>query len=235
MKKNKKNIFQILSDTQPADAEFIPILSMDDEDSIQKESIPEELPILPLRNTVLFPGVIIPITVGRDKSIQLVRTAYKNNRIIGVVSQKDAIVEDPVPSDLYNIGTVAYIIKLLQMPDDTVTIIIQGRSRFKIVDFVQSEPYFIAKVEPYARPQKTKGYSKNFPMLLTTVKETAMKLLKDGGEVPTEARIAIENIESPWLLMHMIASNLKLQHVEKQKLLEMTDLEQLANGVAKFN
>ncbi|NLL27643.1 MAG: endopeptidase La [Bacteroidales bacterium] len=229
MKKNKKNIFQILSDTQPADAEFIPILSMDDEDSIQKESIPEELPILPLRNTVLFPGVIIPITVGRDKSIQLVRTAYKNNRIIGVVSQKDAIVEDPVPSDLYNIGTVAYIIKLLQMPDDTVTIIIQGRSRFKIVDFVQSEPYFIAKVEPYARPQKTKGYSKNFPMLLTTVKETAMKLLKDGGEVPTEARIAIENIESPWLLMHMIASNLKLQHVEKQKLLEMTDLEQLAN------
>ena len=231
MKKNKKNLFQqiILSDTQPADAEFIPILSMDDEDSIQKESIPEELPILPLRNTVLFPGVIIPITVGREKSIQLVRTAYKSNRIIGVVSQKDAIVEDPVPSDLYNIGTVAYIIKLLQMPDDTVTIIIQGRSRFKIIDFVQSEPYFIAKVEPYARPQKTKGYSKNFPMLLTTVKETAMKLLKDGGEVPTEARIAIENIESPWLLMHMIASNLKLQHVEKQKLLEMTDLEQLAN------
>lgn len=231
MKKNKKNLFQqiILSDTQPADAEFIPILSMDDEDSIQKESIPEELPILPLRNTVLFPGVIIPITVGREKSIQLVRTAYKSNRIIGVVSQKDAIVEDPVPSDLYNIGTVAYIIKLLQMPDDTVTIIIQGRSRFKIVDFVQSEPYFIAKVEPYARPQKTKGYSKNFPMLLTTVKETAMKLLKDGGEVPTEARIAIENIESPWLLMHMIASNLKLQHVEKQKLLEMTNLEELAN------
>jgi len=235
MKKDKKDIFReiLFSDALSSDGEFIPLMSMEDEKSIQSESIPDELPILPLRNTVLFPGVIIPITVGREKSIQLVRSVYKSKRIIGVVAQKDAQVEDPEPADLYDVGTVAYIIKLLQMPDDTVTIIIQGRSRFQIDDFVKSDPYYIAKVHSYGRPQKITGYSKIFPTLMSTVKETAMQILKEGSDVPAEARIAIENIESPWLLMHMIASNLKIQHTEKQKLLEMTDLEQLANDLLR--
>ncbi|MDX9932324.1 MAG: endopeptidase La [Bacteroidales bacterium] len=235
MKKNKKDIFRdiLFSDALTSDNEFIPLMSMEDEKTIQQEDIPDELPILPLRNTVLFPGVIIPITVGREKSIQLVRSVYKAKRIIGVVAQKDAQVEDPEPIDMYDIGTVAYIIKLLQMPDDTVTIIIQGRSRFQINHFVKSDPYFIAKVQSYGRPQRLTGYSKLFPTLMSTVKETAMQILKEGSEVPAEARIAIENIESPWLLMHMIASNLKIQHTEKQKLLEMTDLEQLGNDLLR--
>ncbi len=235
MKKNKKDIFRdlFLSDALSSDGEFIPLMSMEDEKSIQQEDIPDELSILPLRNTVLFPGVIIPITVGREKSIQLVRSAYKAKRIVGVVAQKDAHVEDPEANDLYNIGTVAYIIKLLQMPDDTVTIIIQGRSRFQIDEFISNKPYFVAKVKSYGRPLKLTGYSKLFPTLMTTVKETAMQVLKEGSEIPAEARIAIENIESPWLLMHMIASNLKVQHGEKQKLLEMTDLEQLGNELLR--
>ena len=212
MKKNKKDILGefLFSDALSSDGEFIPLMSMEDEKTIQQEDIPEELPILPLRNTVLFPGVIIPITVGREKSIQLVRSVYKAKRIIGVVAQKNAQVEDPEPGDLFSVGTVAYIIKLLQMPDDTVTIIIQGRSRFQIDEFVKSDPYYIAKVQSYGRPQRLTGYSKLFPTLMSTVKETAMQILKEGSEVPAEARIAIENIESPWLLMHMIASNLKI-------------------------
>ncbi|MPM07414.1 Lon protease 2 [bioreactor metagenome] len=235
MKKNKKDILRdiLFSDALSSDGEFIPLMSMEDEKSIQQEDIPDELPIMPLRNTVLFPGVIIPITVGREKSIQLVRSVYKSKRIIGVVAQKDAHVEDPEPQDLFGVGTVAYIIKLLQMPDDTVTVIIQGRSRFQIDEFLKSEPYFVAKVHAYGRPQRIAGYSKLFPTLMSTVKETAMQILKEGSEVPAEARIAIENIESPWLLMHMIASNLKIQHSEKQKLLEMTDLELLGNELLK--
>ncbi len=235
MKKDKKQPFRgiILSDSMTNDGEFIPLMSMEDEQSIQREDIPSELPILPLRNTVLFPGVIIPITVGREKSIQLVRSAYKGKRIIGVTSQKDAHIEDPVGDDLYRIGTVAYIIKLLQMPDDTVTIIIQGRSRFQIESFASTSPYFIASVSHYGRPQRQGGRSKTLETLLSTVKDTALKILKEGAEFPAEARIAIENIESPWFLMHMIASNLKIQHTDKQKLLEMTDLEDLATELLR--
>lgn len=235
MKKDKKNIFEgiLLSDALNSDGEFIPLFSTEDEQSIQQTDVPEELAVLPLRNTVLFPGVIIPITVGREKSIALVRSAYKGKRMIGVTSQKDAHIEDPVATDLYNVGTVAHIIKLLQMPDETVTIIIQGRSRFQIEEMVSDTPYFTARVTPYGKVKPVVSKSKTFPALLNAVKETALKILKEGADFPAEARIAIENIESPWLLMHMIASNLKVAHTDKQALLEITDPENLANELLK--
>ncbi|PKP04007.1 MAG: endopeptidase La [Bacteroidetes bacterium HGW-Bacteroidetes-6] len=223
----------MFSDSFPTDGEFFPLMSMEDEKKIQKEGIPEELPILPLRNTVLFPGVIIPITVGREKSIQLVRAAYKSNKIIGVTSQKDAETENPGPNDMFHVGTVAFIIKLLQMPDDSVTIIIQGRNRFQIEEFTQTDPYFRALVKPFGRPMRLPT-NKPFNVLMNTVKETSLQIIRDSSDIPTEARIAIENIESPWFLMHMIASNLKIAHTEKQILLEMTDPEELGTMLLKY-
>ena len=130
------------------DSEFIPLLSTEEEEIIQNEKLPETLPILPLRNTVLFPGVVIPITVGRDKSIRLIREAYRKDKTIGVVAQKDGSIEDPVETDLYTIGTVAHILKTLQMPDGSTTVIIQGKRRFEIKKFLNSEPYFLAAISP---------------------------------------------------------------------------------------
>jgi ATP-dependent Lon protease len=177
--------------------------------------------------------VIIPITVGREKSIQLVRAAYKSNKIIGVTSQKDAETENPGPNDMFHVGTVAFIIKLLQMPDDSVTIIIQGRNRFQIEEFTQTDPYFRALVKPFGRPMRLPT-NKPFNVLMNTVKETSLQIIRDSSDIPTEARIAIENIESPWFLMHMIASNLKIAHTEKQILLEMTDPEELGTMLLKY-
>jgi len=131
-----------LSEILDGDTEFIPLLSPEDEERMNAEEVPEELPILPLRNTVLFPGVVIPITVGRDKSINLIKDYYKGDKVIGVVSQKDVDVEDPEPGDMSRVGTVAHIIKMLQMPDGNTTVIIQGKKRFEILDFIQSEPYY---------------------------------------------------------------------------------------------
>jgi len=136
------------SESGTSDSDFFPLLSKEDELKIENEEIPEVLNILPLRNTVLFPGVIIPITVGRDKSIKLIKDVYKEKKIVGVVTQKDGDVEDPGIDDVYHIGTVAYIIKLLQMPDGNNTVIIQGRNKFEIKEFVQVEPYLQAKVTP---------------------------------------------------------------------------------------
>ena len=149
MNNNDKNFQILLSNIMDSDAEFIPLLSLDDEKKIDQEEIPEILSILPLRNTVLFPGVVIPITVGRDKSIKLVKDAYAGNKLIGVVSQKDVEIEDPKSDELNAIGTMAYIIKILQMPDGSTTVIIQGRRRIEIKKIVETEPYFKAEVTSY--------------------------------------------------------------------------------------
>ncbi len=148
MNYNKSNILSI-SDLLDTDTEFIPLMSTEDEEQINAEKVPEILPILPLRNTVLFPGVVIPITVGRDKSIKLIKDAYKEKKLIGVVAQKDAEVEEPGISDLNKIGTVANIVKILQMPDGNTTVIIQGKKRFQLLELVQTEPYFKARVVQY--------------------------------------------------------------------------------------
>jgi ATP-dependent Lon protease len=204
------------------DTEFFPLLSQQDEDEMRNEDIPEILAILPLRNTVLFPGVVIPITVGRDKSIKLVKEAYKGDKTIGVVAQKDMSVEDPNFEQLHKIGTVANIIKVLQMPDGNTTVIIQGKQRFKLNELVQSEPYVKAKVERFAE-EKPKTSSKEFKALISSIKELALQIIQLSPNLPSEAGIAIKNIESPTFLVNFISSNLALELPSKQELLELKD------------
>lgn len=204
------------------DTEFFPLLSQQDEDEMSNEDIPEVIAILPLRNTVLFPGVVIPITVGRDKSIKLVKEAYKGDRTIGVVSQKDMTVEDPSFDQLHKIGTVANIIKVLQMPDGNTTVIIQGKQRFKLKEMVQSEPYLKASVERYVEA-KPKTSTKEFKALISSIKELALQIIQLSPNLPSEAGIAIKNIESPTFLVNFISSNLALELPAKQELLEMKD------------
>ncbi|GGH13702.1 endopeptidase La [Sphingobacterium alkalisoli] len=204
------------------DTEFFPLLSQQDEDEMSKADIPEDLSILPLRNTVLFPGVVIPITVGRDKSIKLVKDAYKGNRTIGVISQKDMNIEDPDFDQLYKVGTVANIIKILQMPDGNTTVIIQGKQRFKLIELIQSEPYIKAKVERFPE-DKPKTSSKEFKALISSIKELALQVIQLSPHLPSEAGIAIKNIESPTFLVNFISSNLSLEMIDKQDLLEMKD------------
>lgn len=204
------------------DTEFFPLLSPQDEDEMRNEDIPEILSILPLRNTVLFPGVVIPITVGRDKSIKLVKEAYKGDKTIGVVSQKDMSVEDPGFDQLNKVGTVANIIKILQMPDGNTTVIIQGKQRFKLQELVQSEPYIKAKVERFAE-EKPKTSSKEFKALISSIKELALQIIQLSPNLPSEAGIAIKNIESPTFLVNFISSNLALELPAKQELLELKD------------
>ncbi|MCA5005128.1 endopeptidase La [Sphingobacterium bovistauri] len=204
------------------DTEFFPLLSQQDEDEMRNEDIPEILAILPLRNTVLFPGVVIPITVGRDKSIKLVKEAYKGDKTIGVVSQKDMNVEDPGFEQLNKIGTVASIIKVLQMPDGNTTVIIQGKQRFKLNELVQAEPYIKAKVERFTE-DKPKTSSKEFKALISSIKELALQIIQLSPNLPSEAGIAIKNIESPTFLVNFISSNLALELPSKQELLETKD------------
>lgn len=209
------------------DAEFIPLLSADDEEQMNSEAIPEELPILPLRNTVLFPGVVIPITVGRDKSIKLIKDAYQGNKTLGVVAQKNDTIEDPTEKDLNKIGTVALILKMLRMPDGNTTVIIQGKKRFKIKEITQTEPYFKASIESFNQLEKPKG--KNFNALVSSIKDLASQIIEQSPNIPTEATFAIKNIESPTFLINFIASNMKGSVAEKQQLLEVPELTARAN------
>lgn len=222
MSKNENfDINQVLSVINE-DTEFFPLLSTQDEEEMSKAEIPDILPILPLRNTVLFPGVVIPITVGRDKSIKLVKEAYKKDRTIGVVSQKDMSIEEPTFEQLNKIGTVANIIKVLQMPDGNTTVIIQGKQRFKLVELVDSEPYLKAKVERFDE-DKPKVSSKEFKALISSIKELALQIIQLSPNLPSEAGMAIRNIESPTFLVNFISSNLALDMQPKQHLLETKD------------
>jgi len=213
-----------------AESEFIPLLSSEEEEQMAAEKLPEVLPILPLKNTVLFPGVVIPITVSRDKSIRLVREVYKQSRVIGVVSQKDPNMEEPEFGDLNKVGTVAQIIKILQMPDGNTTVIIQGKKRFGLKELVGSDPYFKARVVPFDKDEKVKP-SQKFKALISTIKDMAIQIVKLSPNVPSEAAFAIKNIESPVFLVNFISSNLNIEVGEKQKLLEVQDLNTRANIV----
>jgi ATP-dependent Lon protease len=212
------------------EADLIPLLSNEEEDLMSQEKVPDVLPILSLRNTVLFPGVVIPITVGRDKSINLIKDANKGDKIIGVVSQKDDKVEDPVFEELNTIGTVAHVLKMLRMPDGNTTVIIQGKRRFKLVEQVQSEPYIKAKVIaiPDAKPDKG---DKEFEALVSTLKDTALNIIQISPNIPTEASFAIKNIESPSFLINFISSNMNATVEEKQKILEIVNITERANLV----
>ena len=212
--------FSNIVDQEP---EFIPLISEEEEDNLNKEVVPELLPILPIRNNVLFPGVVIPITVGRDKSIKLIEEAYNTNKIIGVVSQMKAAIEDPVTTDFHKIGTVAHIIKRLKMPDGSTTIIIQGKRRFEVQDFVQTEPYFKAKVIGLQDAKINPKTDKN-RALVSSMKDMAMKIIKESPNIPTEATFAIKNIESPTFLVNFIASNLSSEVNVKQTILEQNEI-----------
>ena len=220
-----------LSDIMEDETEFIPLLSAEDEEQINAEIIPDSLPILPLRNTVLFPGVVIPITVGRDKSIKLIKDSYRGDRIIGAVAQKDADTEDPSFDDLHTTGTVAYIIKTLQMPDGSTTAIIQGKKRFEMGELVQTEPYFKAKVNAIANPKAPGRKDKPFTALIASIKDLAIQIVNQSPNIPSEAAFAIKNIESPVFLVNFVSSNLNISLIEKQKLLAVADLRERANIV----
>jgi ATP-dependent Lon protease len=229
MKSGENNLF-LISEMLDTDTEFIPLLSSEDEELIKAEKIPEVLPILPLRNTVLFPGVVIPITVGRDKSIKLVKEAYKDKKLIGVVAQIDAEIEEPEPADLNSIGTVANIIKILQMPDGNTTVIIQGKKRFRLVEIMQSEPYFKAQVEEYDKPENLIK-NKEFKALISSLKDLSIQIIRQSPNIPSDAAFAIKNIESPVFLVNFVSSNLNTDIAEKQKLLEISNFHERAQKV----
>ncbi|MFN4234855.1 MAG: endopeptidase La [Bacteroidia bacterium] len=209
------------------DSELIPLLSSEEEEQMNSEQTPETLPILPLRNTVLFPGVVIPITVGRDKSIKLINDAYASDRIIGVVAQKNDKVEDPTPADLHEIGTIAQIIKLLRMPDGSTTVIIQGKKRFKLHDVIQTEPYIKANVLSFEELRPPKG-DKEFEAIVSSLKDMALQIISQSPNIPTEASFAIKNIESAPFLVNFISSNMNASMSEKQKMLEVANLRERA-------
>lgn len=209
--------------------EFITLMSKEEEDEMNREALPEFLPILPLRNTVLFPGVVFPITVGRDKSIKLIKDAYKGDKIIGVVSQKEAEIEDPEINDLNTIGTMATIVKMLRMPDGNTTVILQGKRKFEIAEFIQEDPYLKASVSAYQ--EKGLKKSKENEILIRSIRELAMKIVELSPNIPTEANFALKNIDSPNFLISFIASNLNISLHEKQQLLEFQSLEDRAQEV----
>jgi ATP-dependent Lon protease len=216
----------MISNVLEEDAEFIPLLSPDDEEQINAEETPDELPILPLRNTVLFPGVVIPITVGRDKSIKLIKEAYGGDKTLGVVSQKNDEVEDPTEEDLNKVGTVAFILKMLRMPDGNTTVIIQGKKRFRVEEITQKEPYLKAKVSAFNQEEKPSG--KSFNALVASIKDLASQIIEQSPAIPTEATFAIKNIESPTFLINFIASNMKADVTTKQNLLEVPEVNERA-------
>ncbi len=207
-----------------SEAEFIPLISAEEEESINKQKFPEELPILPLRNNVLFPGVIIPITVGRDKSIRLIQDANKGNKIIGVVSQKNQDEESPEFVDLNEIGTVAQIIRLLKMPDGSSTVIIQGKRRFEIVQPLQTEPYMAAKVR-LLDEMKIDRSDQEMDVMYKTIKDLALQIIRDSPNIPSEAAFAIGNIDSPTFLVNFISSNMNADVGKKQEMLEELDVK----------
>jgi ATP-dependent Lon protease len=215
------------------DSDFIPLLSTEDENHMRNEKIPEILPILPLRNTVLFPGVVIPITVGRDKSIQLIKDYYKGDKTIGVVAQKSDSIEEPSSDDLYSVGTVAHIIKMLRMPDGNTTIIIQGKKRFRISKYIQTEPYHKAIVSPLdeALPEPN---DREFLAIVSNLKETSTEIVKLSPNIPSDAGFAINNIESPTFLVNFISSNMNAKTSDKQKMLEVPDLKERSLLVLEF-
>lgn len=202
--------------------DLIQMINPEEDTDLKPEDLPEELSILPIKNTVLFPGVVIPITVGRQKSIKLVKKAYQGNRIIGVVAQKNAQAEEPTIEELYKTGTVARIIKMLVLPDGNTTIIIQGKNRFLVKEFVQEEPYLTARIELQTEPALTNN--KEVKALVQSLKDSAFKILKLNPEIPQEAHVALDNIKSMAFLTHFLSSNLNVDVADKQKILETQNI-----------
>ncbi len=215
------------------DAELIPLMTPEDEEAINNEELPESLPILPLRNTVLFPGVVIPISAGRDTSIKLIDEANKGGKVVGVVAQKDESVENPTADDIHSIGVVARILRVLKMPDGNVTVIIQGKKRFEINEVTQTQPYLKATIKEFPETRPEKG-SQEFKAAIDSIKDLALKIIQDSPNIPSEASFAIKNIQSDSFLINFVSSNMNLTVTEKQELLHINDLHLRAIETLKF-
>lgn len=225
---NKINLKAVLLENMGEDsADFLPILGDEKEMLNDNTQIPDTLPILPLRNTVLFPGVIIPINIGREKSLKLIRNSYKQNAMIGVIAQQDTNTENPGLKDLYQIGTVASILKILEMPDGTTTAIIQGKKRFQLEDILYDDPYHVGKI----LLKKEEGVPENDPeynAIAESLKDMAGKIVKYSSNIPNEAGFALKNIENMLFLINFISSNTDVDYQNKQELLEIDNLKQRA-------
>ena len=210
-----------------ANAEFIPLFSQEDENEMNNEKLPEEISILPLRNMVLFPGVVIPITAGRDKSIKLINDAVAAGKTIGVVAQLNEETELPGNNDIYRSGTVAQVLKTLKLPDGNITVILQGKKRFEIDTVIQEEPYLKATIKelPEVKPEPV---DLEFNTIIESIKETAQEIIRENPNIPSEAAFAIRNIESNSFLINFVSSNLNLEVKDKQELLEINSLKERA-------
>lgn len=224
--KDLDNLTAVMGSGEP---EIIPLLTEENLKDLTVSELPELLPILPLRGNVFFPGVIIPITAGREKSIKLIKTAYKTKQIIGVVAQKSVKIDDPENSDLYKVGTLAKVVKTLNMPDGTTMVILQGMDRFSLEELVQTEPYWLGKGTEYA--DKAKDLPENYMAIAEAVRDMYIRLLKMVPNMPTDPSFAIQNIENPYFLLNYVAAHLDISVTEKQKLLEMNSFAKRANKV----
>lgn len=212
--------------------DFMPIIAINEKDDEEDLSIPDTLPLLPLRNTVLFPGVVLPITVGRDKSIKAVTEAYKSDKLIGVLAQNDTEVEDPTVNDLCRIGTVAKILKLIKMPDGGTTIIIQGKRRFEFLHMISEDPFFVAQIK--LLEDKAVENDPDFDAYISTIKDLATEIIKLSPNIPTEASIILKNIENPSFLINFVSSNLNTSITEKQDLLTLESIKLRAERLTAF-
>ncbi len=226
----------LLEDFMNSESNFIPLFSLDDEQRLREESIPEEIALLPLRNTLLFPGMVIPISVGRMKSIRLTQEYSRSNRPIGVVAQKANDVEEPAIEDFYRVGTMAHILKYITMPDGGVTIIVQGIKRFYIGELTQTDPYYKCTASPFNSNDFDPNIlgQKNFKALISTIRDTATRMIKMSPNMPREASFALKNIESHVFLLNFLATNLSASVEEKQRILEMEDIVERAKQVHKL-
>jgi len=223
-KKFRKTANEILlPDILDGDGDIIPIIADGDDGELEDVEVPEAIPILSLRNTVLFPGVVLPISIGRPKSIQLIKDAYRNNKIVGTVAQKDPDIENPEFQDLHSIGTIGQIVKLLEMPDGSTTAIIQGRKRMVLQELISNDPYFVAKVKTIPE-MKPDILSKDFDAIVGSLKDLSLKIIKINPNISPEASFAIKNIENNTYLINFICSNTDIKVQDKQKLLEINSL-----------
>lgn len=234
----KKTSFSMTDNLSLSDfdenSELIPLMTPEDEEQINSETLPDSLPILSLRNTVLFPGVVIPITAGRDKSIKLIKDANNGSKVIGVVAQKDENVEDPTGKDIHRIGTVARILRVLKMPDGNTTVIIQGKKRFEIDEIVTEKPYITATVKEVLEIKPSDEKEKEFKAIVESIKDLALQIITESPSIPSEASFAIKNIESNSFLINFVSSNMNIGVGEKQELLEVNDLKKRALETLKY-
>lgn len=222
-----KDIDFYLNSNYDKESEFIPIIAENNMDDLDSSNTPESLPILPLRNAVLFPGVVIPLTVGRDRSFKLIRDIQRNTKLFGAIAQKDAQKEDPEPTDLYDVGTIAQILKVIEMPDGTISVIIQGKQRFKVENYTQEDPYYKANISTI-KEAKASPEDKNFTAIVDTLKDLSLKIVKLSAAIPHEVSFALKNIENSSFLINFISSNSDIGPEEKQNLLEINDVQERA-------